>query len=371
MEQPGVSIGELEVPESLDSPGADGFTASAELANLVNGLVWGNNDLWVSPGTRLEAARPSSYAAVRLWAARDGERHVGRALLEFPLLDNRENAFINVMVHPEYRRRGIGTRLLRAAEEAAAADGRQVLMSWVKQAGQPVGPSTTTVLPRSGPGALSAELASVRFALASGFVLEQVERISVLQLPADPDRTRRLLAEAEANARPDYSLRTWEGSCPPEHVEQYARLRHLMSTDVPQGQLEYGEEHWDADRVRHGEAEARAKGGRVLVCAALHVSTGELAGHTILEYYPDQPEVAYQEDTLVLQAHRGHSLGMLIKAANLLRAAELWPAARRLMTWNASENEHMLAINVRLGFRPVGYETAWQKRLADSPGQRR
>ncbi|EMY33390.1 acetyltransferase (GNAT) family protein [Arthrobacter crystallopoietes BAB-32] len=371
MEQTAVRIGELEVPESLDSRGADGFTASAELANLVNGLVWGNNDLWVSPGTRLEAARPSSYAAMRLWAAKDGERHVGRALLEFPLLDNRENAFINVMVHPEYRRQRIGTRLLHAAEEAAAAAGRQVLMSWVKQAGQPAEPSTMTVLPRSGPGALPEELASVRFALASGFVLEQVERISVLQLPADPEGTGRLLAEAQTKAGPDYRLLTWEGGCPPEHVEQYARLRQRMSTDVPQGQLEYAEEHWDAERVRHDEAEARAKGGRVLVSAALHKPTGELAGHTILEYYPDQPEVAYQEDTLVLQAHRGHSLGMLIKAANLVRASELWPAARRLMTWNASENEHMLAINVRLGFRPVGYEAAWQKRLAGLPGQGR
>jgi GNAT superfamily N-acetyltransferase len=364
MKPSSISIAELAVPDSLGAAGAADFAASAQLANLVNGLVWGNNDFWVSPATRLESSRPSGYAVARLWAARDGGRHVGRAVLEFPLADNRENAFVHVMVHPEYRRRGIGARLLRMAEQEALASGRRVLMSWAKHAGLPAEPSTAAVLPRSGPDALQAQLPSVRFALASGFVLEQVERISALALPPDAGRTGALLAAAKERAGADYGLVGWEGACPPQFVEQYARLRQRMSTDIPQGRLEYGEERWDADRVRHHEAEARAKGARTLVAAALHRPSGELAGHTMLEYYPEQPEVVFQDDTLVLGAHRGHRLGMLVKAANLQRAAAAWPEARRLLTWNASENEHMLAINLELGFAPVGHEAAWQKRLA-------
>jgi GNAT superfamily N-acetyltransferase len=364
MRQSPICIAELAVPDSLESAGAADFVASAQLANLVNGLAWGNNDFRVSPGTRLESSRPSGYAVGRLWAAQDGGRHVGRAVLDFPLADNRENAFVHVMVHPEYRRRGIGARLLRTAEQESIASGRRVLMSWVKHAGLPAEPSTAAVLPRSGPDGLPAQLASVRFALASGFVLEQVERISALALPPDPERTRTLLDAAKERAGAGYGLVAWEGSCPQDFVEQYARLRQRMSTDIPKGLLEYGEERWDADRVRHHEAEARAKGARTLVAAALHRPAGELAGHTMLEYYPEQPEVVFQEDTLVLGAHRGHRLGMLVKAANLQRAAAAWPEARRLLTWNASENGHMLAINIELGFEPVGHEAAWQKRLA-------
>lgn len=364
MKQGSISIAALAVPDSLESAGAADFVASAQLANLVNGLAWANNDFWASPATRLESSRPSGYAVSRLWAAQDGGRHVGRVLLELPLADNLENAFVHVMVHPEYRRRGIGTRLLRVAEQEAAAAGRQVLMSWAKQAGLPAEPSAAAVLPRSGPDALRAESASARFALASGFVLEQVERISALALPPDAARTEALLAAAQERAGADYGLIVWEDSCPPEFVGQYARLRQRMSTDIPQGMLEYGEERWDADRVRHHEAEARAKGARTLVAAALHRPTGELAGHTLLEYYPEQPEVVFQDDTLVLGAHRGRRLGMLVKAANLQRAAAIWPEARRLLTWNASENGHMLAINLKLGFVPVGHEAAWQKRLA-------
>jgi hypothetical protein len=54
---------------------------------------------------------------------------------------------------------------------------------------------------------------------------------------------------------------------------------------------------------------------------------------------------------------------MLVKVANLRRAQEKWPRARSVLTWNASENQHMLAINTALGFRPAGYEGEWQKRL--------
>ena len=72
----------------------------------------------------------------------------------------------------------------------------------------------------------------------------------------------------------------------------------------------------------------------------------------------------HQDDTLVLSEHRGRRLGMLVKAANLQRLAVEQPAARRVGTWNAEENSHMLAINVALGFRPAGGSGEWQARLA-------
>jgi hypothetical protein len=70
-----------------------------------------------------------------------------------------------------------------------------------------------------------------------------------------------------------------------------------------------------------------------------------------------------QQDTLVAGGHRGHRLGMLVKVANLRQAQERWPSVRSVLTWNASENQHMLSINIALGFKPAGYEGEWQKRL--------
>jgi hypothetical protein len=74
-------------------------------------------------------------------------------------------------------------------------------------------------------------------------------------------------------------------------------------------------------------------------------------------------EFAYQYDTLVVGAHRGNGLGMLVKLANLVRLAETSPERTVVYTWNADENEHMLAINIALGFRRCGLEAVWQRGL--------
>lgn len=77
----------------------------------------------------------------------------------------------------------------------------------------------------------------------------------------------------------------------------------------------------------------------------------------------DATVVVISQDTLAVREHRGHQLGQLIKAVNLERLAELRPGARRVHTWNAKENSFMLAINVALGFEPVGVYGVWQKHL--------
>ncbi|MBG6182340.1 hypothetical protein IWX65_000269 [Arthrobacter sp. CAN_A214] len=52
-----------------------------------------------------------------------------------------------------------------------------------------------------------------------------------------------------------------------------------------------------------------------------------------------------------------------MKAANLERLRDEWPEVKRLYTWNAAENSFMLAVNIELGFRPVGATAGWQKKL--------
>ena len=356
-----ITIQSIRIPDSLEARDAEDFVASSELANLVTGLLWGNNDLWVSPAARLEGARPNDYEQSLLWAAKDGDRHVGRAVLEMTKQDNLHNAFVHVMVHPGFRGQGIARELLRTAEASAQDCGRRVLQSYSEH---PAGfdPEAADVLrPKTGAGSLPGSSAAVRFARNHGYELEQVERFSVLALPVEAARVESLESLAAAKAI-GYRLVVWEDACPEEFVDQYALLRQRMSTDVPLGEIDYQEEAWDRARVRQGEEELRRKGGHSLVVAALHVPSRELAGHTFLDYYPEKPDVVYQEDTLVLRAHRGHSLGMLMKAHNLLRIGRLWPEGERLLTWNAAENQHMLTINDALGFVPAGYEAAWQKK---------
>ena len=59
---------------------------------------------------------------------------------------------------------------------------------------------------------------------------------------------------------------------------------------------------------------------------------------------------------------------MLVKIRNLRRLLAEYPAVERVITFNAAENDHMLAINVALGFRPAGYDGEWQ-RTVDAAGE--
>jgi len=65
----------------------------------------------------------------------------------------------------------------------------------------------------------------------------------------------------------------------------------------------------------------------------------------------------------VLREHRGHSLGMLLKVANLKHLERVSAGHPSIITFNAEENSHMLAVNDALGFEAVGLESAWRKDL--------
>ncbi len=52
---------------------------------------------------------------------------------------------------------------------------------------------------------------------------------------------------------------------------------------------------------------------------------------------------------------------MRVKLANLVRLGEVAPERTTVYTWNADENEHMLAINIALGFEPHGMSAEFQR----------
>jgi hypothetical protein len=56
-------------------------------------------------------------------------------------------------------------------------------------------------------------------------------------------------------------------------------------------------------------------------------------------------------------------LGVAVKVRNLEFLQSREPDAPVVITDNAESNEHMVGINVRLGFRPVERSGEFQKRL--------
>ena len=347
---PDFSIHELHLPESLDGPDGKVFR---ELSSVMDSMVletWGNLARASSAQARLAGWRDTPYVVSTNFFARVGGNIVGHASCKVPLKDNVHTAWLQVEVLERYRGRGIGTALLGTVEGIARAHRRRVLQARTEH---PTGAPPTGV-PEDGPGAA--------FCLKHGYTLEQATRFSTLDMDHNGEWAR-LEQAAHSKADADYRVLAWTDRCPAEYVDHMAVLMGRMSTDTPAGGLEIEAEDWDAARVRQLEDTALAEGQTALVAAAQDRRTGALVAYTVVYLDPAKPGIAEQDDTLVAKPHRGHGLGMLVKLANLRRLQAEYPAVGLVMTSNAEENEHMLSINVQLGFKPAGYDGEWQKRI--------
>ena len=268
------------------------------------------------------------YFDVRAVLARDdGGLAVGSGIARFPLNDNLDMAHLSVEVVPEHRRRGHGSAVLDHLVDLAVARSR------------------TKLLVESRWGISDEAPAGRLFVESHGFALDLLDAQRTLKLPA------KLLAAPVDSA---YTLQGWRGACPDELVDEYATLRGLMGQEAPNGEVGLEPQNYDAERIRFEEAGWVKQGSEAQVSVAV-AADGKLAGHTQLIFPDDDPLNAHQLDTLVLPAHRGHGLGLSLKVFNQEAAADLMPGRRRISTYNADGNEHMIAVNDKLGYRPVAY----------------
>lgn len=256
-------------------------------------------------------------------------------------LDNRDVLGCELAVHPDHRGHGHGAALLAHATELAAGLGCSRLLG---------------ELPMDGPGATWARARGARP------VLELMHRR--LDLAAvDRAGHDRLLAEARGVAT-GYTLLQWTSPTPEEHLAGRAVLEGLMSTDPPLDDLRWEPESFDADRMRGIESMVAAWAMRQYTSAARHDGTGQLVGTTTLTRMDTLPEHVDQWETIVLEEHRGHRLGMLLKIANLRFAEANEPRLRYVDTVNADSNAPMLRVNLALGFQPVRAWAEWELVLA-------
>lgn len=362
------TIREVPVPASLDADDAWLLLGAVDASNAGILETWGNDDFVTTPRGALTRLQHQEYTRrLRLVAVADGDapdpaRVLAVAQLDLPLTDNTHTGWFDLSVRREHRGHGIGTALHAAALDAARAAGRTKLLGETDQATEPP-PGPTTLAAPTGEGLVSRDDPSVQFMLEQGWELEQVARHSRLTLPLDPAFVEEHRARAAAVAGPDYRTVTWDDATPEERIEQMCALHVAMSTDEPTAGLDVEEEVWDAERVRKDDAETLERGQHLLTTAVEHVPTGRLVAYSQFTVPEHTDQFVWQEDTLVAADHRGHRLGMLVKAVQLQALAERRPSVRRVSTWNAEENRWMLAINIALGFRPAGGSGVWQRSL--------
>lgn len=348
----------LTVPESADAADAGDFLAMVDVRNTIYEEVSGHSDHFMTAAELLPHYQPDAYEKRVMWLVFDAGRPVGRVGLDLPLEGDSRVAYILVELLRAVHGRGIGTAGYKLAERAAREHGRTVLQSWVEH---PEAPGAR-LEPPTGFGSIPAEEPGARFAARHGYTLEQIERCSAYDLSGSAVRLRRL-RDAAAAAAADYRTVSWFAPTPAEFVDGYAWMKSRMVTDTPAAAMEFDEEAWDSARIALHDRRYTDADRTLHVVAAQHLATGELCAFNELVIGPDRSGVTHQEDTLVLAAHRGRRLGMLVKTENLLAWSGIAPASPRVMTYNAEENRPMLDINEAIGFTPTAYIGAWKKVL--------
>ena len=284
---------------------------------------------WLAPGWQGEPSEAWHLAADGA-SARAGQCGLvaGWYRIQFPDLENRDRAFMTLVVHPEYRRRGLGRALVAHAQRQAAAQGRTVIDAQALQ------DSAGDVFAR-------------RLGAEPG-ILDARRVIDLRTTPAG--RFAEIKATAARHAA-GYSLTSWTGVTPDDKLGQVAQVQNARN-DAPREEGWFEDDVWDADRIRtRADTRVRLAGHRGYAVAAVHDETGEMAALTKVFIDPEEPAWGHQGLTAVTRPHRGHRLGLLTKAAMLEWLAAAEPRLERITTTNAEVNSHMIAVNEALGYR--------------------
>ncbi len=260
-----------------------------------------------------------------LFVARDGDRPVGEATVELPWRDNTDSASLRVRVHPDVRGRGLGRDLWQQAMAFCDTAGRTRIHTGAWQGGDGVAVLDHWGLTRTGVGV--------------------IRRIDVHETPR---ATWQSLYDEALTRAGDYELVQQVGSTPPEWTDALVTL-HDAINDAPSMDPDNEPDAWDAQRLADYEGAMAGRRQTIYRIMARHRDTGEWAGQSMLCVNEFAPAEAFQEDTSVVRAHRGHRLGLLMKAAMLTWIGDERPEVGAIDTWNDSSNHHMIAINERLG----------------------
>jgi GNAT superfamily N-acetyltransferase len=229
--------------------------------------------------------------------------------------------FAEVLVHPDRRRRGIGTALLERVVERCRELGVEVVR------GEHLTPE------------------GAAFCAHAGAVDEQRVVRSFLDL-----RTAEL---PEPVVPPEFRLVNWLTHVPEEHLAAYARARVAMDDAPAPAGLDYPA--WDEAQIRASEESLIRRRREMRLTVALDAD-GEVGAFTELRV-SEGSTLGFTDDTGTVAAHRRKGLARAVKLESLRLLRDDHPEVETVTTRNAEENTAMRRVNESVGFRPGAVET--------------
>jgi mycothiol synthase len=287
----------------------------------------------------LRARPPGQWRAVFL--ARDQKGELAGYGVAGRNLKDTENAHVrwsDIAVQREHRHRGLGRALFARVVDSLAGQGDDLLLI-----------SETSDRVPSGEA----------FAQALGAKPGLPMKLNQLDLRA-VDRAK---VDEWSRAPEGYRLERIDDRVPDELVKTYIQALEGIN-DMPRGDIAFRDSKFDEAQVRQRESFFKQAGLVWWLLLAINERTGEGVGFTEVEFNPLDPHVIQQEGTAVVAAHRGHGIGLWLKAVMLQRILDECGSSRFIRTGNANVNAQMLAINEKLGFKYAWQTTLWQVSIA-------
>ncbi len=282
---------------------------------------------WLAPG--------GIHRNEQHWAGFDGEEIVGAARA-ITWADHEDSGLVIVAVGIAHRRRRVGSQLLIDCLNGLEDQGRSKFII-----DAPAGTPAETALQRLG---LKKSLG------------ERISRLTVSDV--DWGLMDQWIATAQDRAA-DYDLLFLQTPIPDEHMDRWCLINDVMNS-APLEDLDLEDATMTPAKWRSMEANYAERRLDCRALVAVHRSTGDFAGLTVLMYQEYMQWLGIQDDTGVDPVHRNKGLGRLLKAAMIKRFVSEFPEVEKIETGNAGSNEPMLNINIQMGFKPVLFVNAWQ-----------
>lgn len=325
------------------SPRAAGLETWVQICNTATLDLFGPHAALTSVGRR-QAAVGTGEPRVTHFLAYGGVNAdaIGAAAVTYPARTGDQQAEVEVYVLPSTRRMGVGRQLLDHVEHAVRDRG--------------IGSVLLDQSSPTGHGGVGAAFARARGYSEFGLIIG-----SRLQLPIAESLRERLQVLAAEGVGLRYEIFTETGELPPDWLHHRAVLARALS--VQSGSMEPVTESWDAERVRTMLMDWKRGGGSVIESVAVPVGTARMVAFSDVVVFDDATNEATQSDTLVVEEHRGHRLGLAVKLANLVTLREQYPQVRSIRTWAWAQNGPMRDLNQRLGFIDDQWVRLWTKEL--------
>lgn len=226
----------------------------------------------------------------------------------------------------KYRRKGLGTRLLKhitaelAAKEPAVTE---FLLPVVLESGR-------------------------RFLDRAGGTVSLVQAENRLYLRDLDWSMVEAWVEEGAGKNPSTAIIT-VSSIPESDIERYSEIYTETMNQQPFGDVSL-KIKVTPEQIRLYEGQNSSNGVEQLTIYARE-RDGGVSGLTEINYLKESGHKAAQMLTGVRAASRGRGLGKLLKARMLLHIRKEYPGVKYIVTGNADSNAPMLAINNKLGFK--------------------